>query len=346
MNRTLFSLLLPVFIGMVMAGCTSSTDSETAYIEDFGDLTADKEAPAFGDPDLEEMVDVEQAISDPVAFSPAVDSIENQDRTDRFCFRMLWGNLERDSGITELTDWSGSLTLTRGAILVTHTIRFEPGQDYLLPRYNEQGYYIPEELRWVSKTSVHLDGIATRLLIPPSVTDDIVTVTYESPQLTISFEINDLESLDTLITIGEGNAIAFHATRCEPPTVRPTRGHLVGRWGRDDAGQGIFYGRWMTANGRVIGTVRGTWGVDTTGARVFVGKYIDNDGNFEGFVKGVWRDRGQGANACGQFRGRIFNADREPIGVLMGHFKKGDTRRGGWFAGLWYVGGGCFSPRW
>ncbi len=346
MNRTLPLFLLPIFIGMIVTGCTSSTGPETEYIEDFGDLTADKEAPAFGDAYIEELLDVEREVDDPVAFSPMVERLDTNARTARFCFRMLWGNLGRDSGITELTDWSGTLTLSRGAIIATHAIRFEEGQDYILPRYDDSGNFIPEELGWVSYTSVHLDGIATRLLIPPAVTDEVVTVTYESPQLTISFDITELESLDTLITIGEGNAIAFHATRCEPPTVRPMRGYLVGRWGRDDDGQGIFYGRWMNANGRVIGAVRGRWGVDSAGMGVFVGKYIDNDGNFEGFVKGIWRDRGHGANACGQFRGRIFNADRQPIGVLMGHFKKGDTRRGGWFAGLWCVGGGCFSPRW
>jgi len=259
---------------------------------------------------------------------------------------MVWGNLEGDSGVTDRTDWSGTLTISRGAIIVTKTIRFEPDQDYLLPRANDSGIYIPEELGWVSYTVGGIDGIATRLLVPPSTTDDIVTVTYESSQLTISFDVNELETLDTLISIGADNAISFEATKCEPQTNVSRRGHLIGRWGRDENGEGIFYGRWMTATGRVIGSLRGNWGVDSTGAQIFVGKYIDLDGNFLGFIKGVWRDRGMGMMACGQFRGRIFNADREPIGVLKGHFKKGDTRWGGYFAGLWCIGGDCFSPRW
>ncbi len=352
MYRKLLLTVTAAALGLVVAGCSSSTDPADPYLtdlEDFGQYTSDAEAPAFGDPDIEELITAEQEFDDPVALLPPVDSIGNQIRTDMFCFRMLWGNLARDTGVTELTDWSGSLTVSRGAVLVTHTIRFEPGQDYLLPRYSVDVYPNPGALRWVSwvsKTSVHLDGIATQLLIPPSFTREVVTVTYESPQLTIGFTINELEALDTLITIGFGNAISFHATRCEPQPHVPTRGHLVGRWGRNEDGQGIFFGRWMTSFGRVIGSVRGRWGVDETGAQIFVGKYIDRSGNFKGFVKGIWRIRGEGHNVYGQFRGRIFNADREPIGALRGHFKRGDSRWGGWFAGLWCIGRGCLSPRW
>jgi hypothetical protein len=348
MKKTILFLAIPMLVGFLLSGCSSTTEPEnpSVNLEDFGSYTTANEEPAFGDPYIQALMDVEENVDDPVALSPTVDSIENQERTARYCFRMVWGNLERDSGITDPTDWSGTLTISRGAILVTQTIRFEPGQDYLLPRYDDSGRYVPEELNWVSKTTVGVDGIATRLLIPPSVTDDVVTVTYKSAQLTISFDVPELEDLDTLISIGTGNAISFEATRCEPQTNVPRHGHLIGRWGRNDDGQGIFYGRWMTSRGRVIGSLRGNWGIDSTGTHVFVGKYIDRDGNFMGFIKGIWRVRGLGANAVGQFRGRIFNADREPIGVLKGHFKKGDTRWGGYFAGQWCVGQNCFSPRW
>ncbi len=348
MKRTILFLVVPVLVGFLLAGCSSTTEPQdtTANLEDFGSYTTAKEEPSFGDPYIEALMDVESSVDDPVALSPVVDSIENQERTAAYCFRMVWGNLEGDSGVTEPTNWSGTLTISRGAIIVTKTIRFEPGQDYLLPRHNDSGIYLPEKLRWVSKTVGGIDGIATRLLIPPSITDDIVTVTYESAQLTITFDISALEDLDTLISIGSGNAISFEATRCEPSTNVARRGHLIGRWSRNLHGEGVFSGAWMTSTGRVIGSVRGNWGVDSTGAHIFVGKYIDRDGNFRGFVKGLWRIRGTGVMAWGQFRGRIFNADREPIGVLKGHFKKSDTRRGGYFAGQWCVGENCFSPRW
>jgi hypothetical protein len=348
MKKTILFLFVPVLTAFLLAACSSTTEPENpaADLEDFGSFTAADEQPAFGDPDVEALMDVETETRDPIALSPSVDSLENQARAAVYCLRMVWGNLEGDSGVTELTDWSGTLKLSRGAIIVTHTIRFEPGQDSLLPRWDNSTFRVPQELSWVSKTAGGIDGIATRLLIPPSVTDDIVTVSYESEQLSITFDVYALEDLDTLISIGPGNAISFEAMRCEPPTSVPRHGHLIGRWGRDDSGQGIFYGRWMTSRGRVIGAVRGNWGIDSTGAQVFVGKYIDREGKFLGFVKGIWRIRGWGAYAAGQFRGRIYNADREAIGVLKGHFKRGYTRRGGYFAGLWCVGRGCFSPHW
>ena len=349
MKRMSILLVLLAALGLVFGGCSSTTDptTPTSNLEDFGDYTAENEAPNFGNPDIAELTadDSEKPIDDPVALSPVVDSVENLEHPDIFCLRVVWGNLQGDTGVTDLTDWSGSLTLSRGAVVVTHTIRFEPGQDYLLPRYNDSGFYVPEELHWVSQTSWHFDGLATRLFFPPVVVDtsdtnavepEPVTVTYESPQLTITFTMDELEDLDTLVSIGFGNAVSFQAQRCD--RMPHLKGHLIGRWGRDDEGNGIFYGRWLSNRGRLMGTLEGEWGIDTTGARVFVGKYIDTEGNFTGFIKGLWRDRGRGRNASGQFRGRIYDADREPIGVLKGHFKKGETRKGGYFAGRWCVG--------
>jgi hypothetical protein len=198
-------------------------------------------------------------------------------------------------------------------------IKFEPGQDYLLPRYNDTGYYIPEELHWVSQTSWHMDGLATKLYIPPSVNEDTVTLTYESDQLSISFTIDQLEDLDTLIDVDYGNAVSFQAIRCELWADSPTRGHLAGRWGRDDNGQGIFYGRWMNSNGRLVGAIKGVWGIDDAGNQVFIGKWIDRSGKFRGFVKGLWYQDPLSDNvrASGRFRGMIFNAERLRIGYLQ-----------------------------
>lgn len=354
MKRMMLLFALLAGLGLIWIGCSTSTDpSETPQsdLEDFGQYEAtDEESADFGDPDLARLLadSEEQPYEDPVAFSPAVDSMENDETTAKYCLRMIWGNLPRDTAINELTDWSGSLTISRGAILVTHTIKFERGQDYLLPRYNQGGYYIPEELHWVSYTSVHIDGIATRLYVPPSITDDVVTVHYKSDQFEISFTIYDLEALDTLIDFGPGNAILFQAMRCEPGAGRPTRGHLSGVWTRNEDGRGIFYGRWMSSGGLLVGTVKGEWGVDSTGRRVFIGKWVDVDGRFKGFVKGTWEDYDciavDGVNCpTGAFRGRIFNAERRAIGILRGHYWMGAARPGGFFAGQWCFGSRCFA---
>ena len=342
MKRYLVILGLLAVFGFVIGGCSQTTDpvDDSAAIEDFGSYKATDESPNFGDADIAELTSTveEVEVADPIATSPIVTAVEAQDIPSIYTMRIVWGNLERDSGVTELTDWSGTLTLSRGAIVVKRTIRFEPGQDYLLPRYNDSGVYVPEQLGWVSQTSWNIDGLRINVYIPPSEIDpdEAVTLTYESPQLTMSFTTDDLGELDTLVDIGYGNAISFQSMRFDP--TEATRGALAGRWGRDDDGNGIFYGTWIGAHGRLMGTLEGTWGFDENNKPVFAGKYIDVDGKFQGLFKGVWRIRGLGANAAGHFTGRIYNADREPIGVMKGHFKKGETRTGGYFAGRWCVG--------
>jgi hypothetical protein len=345
MKKIFLLALLLAGLGLVMGGCSSSTDPAEieSNLEDFGQFTATDEAsPDFGDADLAEVLadTEEEEYDDPVAESPVVINMNNLGHPDVFGFRMIWGNLPRDTNVTKFTDWSGSLTISRGAIVVTHLIKFEPGQDYLLPRYNDTGYYIPEELHWVSQTSWHMDGLATKLYIPPSVNEDTVTLTYESDQLSISFTIDQLEDLDTLIDVDYGNAVSFQAIRCELWADSPTRGHLAGRWGRDDNGQGIFYGRWMNSNGRLVGAIKGVWGIDDAGNQVFIGKWIDRSGKFRGFVKGLWYQDPLSDNvrASGRFRGMIFNAERLRIGYLHGHYTMRTDRPGGYFAGKWCVG--------
>ncbi len=350
MKKLYLMIVLLAGLGLVMGGCTSSTDpahTNTADLEDFGNYEAtDETSPDFNNPDLADLLaeTEEEEYDDPVALSPVVDSVENQTRPDIFHFRMLWGNLPRDTAVTDLTDWSGTLTISRGAIVVTHLIRFEPGQDYLLPRWNDEGYYVPEELRWVSKTSCCLDGIATKLFIPPSVTDEVVTVSFKAGRFGITFTMDQLEDLDTLINLSYGNAVLLQAARFEPRPNLHTRGHLRGVWTKDDTGQGIFYGRWTSAGGVPMGAIKGEWGVDSTGNNIFVGKWIDRSGRFQGFVKGTWEEHGVclGMHCpqwAGLFEGRIFNSEREPIGLLGGRYWKMPCSRTGRFEGRWCVGG-------
>lgn len=337
-------LLLPLFavatIMMVLGGCSSTNEpvDNQNDLKNFGSFEATDEEPYFGNANIAaEVTEGEVEFDDPVIFSPVVDSVNILEVPDIFCFRMVWGNLERDTGITTLTDWSGTLTVSRGAIVVKRLIWFEPFQDYILPRYDDEGYYVPEELGWVSKTSIHVDGIATKIFIPPSMTEEAVSITYESPQLTITFSMQELETLDTLINIGVGNSIFFQAFRFDP--LSHLHGGLAGRWGRDETGNGIFYGKWISAAGLIMGSLKGEWGFDGDGNPVFAGKWIDNSGQFQGLLKGYWDVRGDGRFAIGRFWGRIFNADEEAIGVLGGYFRPGYYVQGGFFAGRWRVGG-------
>lgn len=338
--KRIFILLvsLAAVLGLI-AGCSSTTTpTSDVTVEDFGTYTAADEAPAFGDPDLKAIAAEEVVFDDPAVQLPALDSLENLDSSAIYCFRMVWGNLAADTGVTTPTDWSGKLTLSRGAVVVTRIIRFEPGQDSLVLDTNVS--LLPTSVEWVSTTTIGSDGLALRLIVPPSPTDEIVTVAFESSQLSITFSLDELDGLDTMVVVGFGNAASFQSFRCDGGY---RHGALAGVWGRDTLGLGVFYGTWISSNGMVIGTVKGDWGTDSLGHQYFVGKYINETGGFEGFVKGNWYLRGQGKQAAGHFAGLIYDADKEPIGVLKGHFKPGNSKRTGYFAGRWCVGGDCFA---
>lgn len=341
MFRKIMLLLAALsLIGLAFSGCsissTEATETDTIEnAEEFGEFKVNDEQPAFGDPELAEMLAEETDFADPVADMPEIVEAENDQATDRYYLRIVWGNLVGDSGVASLTDWSGSLTLTRGGIVVARLIRFEPIQDYILPRYNDSGIFVPEQLRWVSKTSWHFDGLVTRMFVPRPRPEEYIALmlNYESEQLSISFPVHELGELDTLITIGFGNAISFHASRYQPQNHQ--YGTLSGRWGRNEEGNGIFYGLWFNAAGNIGGTVRGRYGTDSTGNNIFVGKYINNAGNFGGLLKGSWEIENQNGSAYGRFRGQIFDNQRVPVGWLNGHFKRGQNRTSGFFAGRW-----------
>jgi hypothetical protein len=336
-----------------VAGCSDSptvTDQDqTISLEgDFGGLTTTKEAPAFGDTELAADDITEEEIDDPVLSSPEVASLVDDIDAGMFHFRAVWGQLCLDTTVTEVTDWTGSITISRGAVVIRKTIRFELGQDYIPTRTDRQ------TVDWVSYTTVHNDGVAFDLLVPPVEpiydttvtvgTDslgnpvDVITVDTIYPEtepVTVEFAtgaymrvftLDELAALDTIVELDDGNAVAIHAAQvfCQ----RCPRGFLAGGWGYDEEGQGVFRGRWMSREGRIVGHLRGHFGVNDAGRNVIFGKWIDRSGNCEGLLAGTYQpflrpDASDIANrrGCGWFAMRIFDANRAPIGMAAGQYQ-------------------------
>lgn len=361
-------LLLPVLaIALLWAvGCsdnaTSPDDTQTFDLNaKFGGFTATSESPGFGDSDLLGEASEEEDFDDPLLLTPAVDSLIADPDAGFFHFRVVWGRLTYDSTVTEVTDWSGSLTISRGAEIVRRLIRFEEGQDYVLERTD------PKVIEWVSATTVHHDGIAVDMFVPrPVPTFDttevpvvdtlgdttwntVVDTVYPAPA-TIAFEtgpysheftLGDLVALDTVIYLDDSNAVAFHAFKLE--RVPCARGFLSGQWGTNDSGQNVFRGMWMSRHGFIDGWLQGRYGKDDNGRRVFFGKWIDRSGNFEGLLQGTYNFHPNHnarpnafSHAGGWFKGTIHDADEMEIGVLKGRFHGPDhPNKAGFFQGLW-----------
>jgi len=364
MCRKLTLLFMATAILAWVAGCSKNPAVEQPTQDNaasqFDGLTASSEAPAFGNPALAAETGEELDVNDPLAATPACDSLLNDPNVGLFHFRAVWGRLRYDSTSTTPTNWDGSLTASRGLEVVRRVIRFEPSTDSLLPRTQRN------LIEWASTTTVHNDGIAVDILIPPvgptfdttitivvdsldDTTRIIVVDTIPTPPVTVEFKtgpysrvftLPELAKLDTIVYLKDSNAIAFSGFQMDH--IPCPRGFLSGHWGYDSTGTGVFRGMWVGRHGEIDGYLQGHFRVDSAGQRLFFGKWIDRNGQFEGLLKGSWgphpnqhaSDRGK-VRGGGWFAGDVFNANAEPIGVLRGHYKGAEDLNSGLFQGRW-----------
>jgi hypothetical protein len=363
-------LAFPIMVVAVLfwvVGCSESpSDShlnsqEPNLEEDFGGYTASDENVAFGDDELLETEGDYADYDDPVLQEPRANAIICHPDAGLYHLRAIWGRLEYDSTVTEETDWSGSLTVSRGVEIIRRVIRFEPNQDSILQRTQRN------VIEWHSITTVHNDGISVDIFVPPPVPHfdttfvidddgqgnvdtaivvdttypDPVTVAFETEPYSASFTLEQLAGLDSVVQLDDGNAVAFQAFRLH--RVRCPRGFLAGKWGFNDENEGIFRGVWMEQHGRIVGYLRGHFGKNDEGEKAFYGKWISRNGQFEGFLKGHYgyrpspeaSDRAR-LRAGGWFKGQIYNADEIEIGVLKGWYKSAEHPvKARYFQGRW-----------
>jgi hypothetical protein len=374
---------LTALVGVLLlwsVGCSDapnqSQDTDTANNSaEFGGYTASNEQPAFGSPEFA-AIETEAAgeeVVDPILATAEVVEMERHPEARSFFVRVLWGKLDYDSTVGVATDWSGSLSVSRGAEAVRRVIRFERGQDELLPRTNRR------LIEWKSLTTVHNDGLLVEVFNPrrpdsvrfdttfvvvtdtsvvngdtvitdrekiavdTTVFDSPLTLTFATEPLTISFTGSELMALDTIIYVKDSNAVLIQSTRVDRKSC--PKGHLAGKWGINAEGEKVFRGVWMTNRGNVEGHLLGHWGTNDEGRRMFWGKWIASNGRFEGFLRGGWapnpNDHASDIardHSGGGFKGQIFSADRVPIGFLRGHYRSNanpSENIAGRFAGKW-----------
>jgi hypothetical protein len=300
----------------------------------YGGFNFSDEAPGFDDPGLlgEFSEDGEAEFDDPITRDPRVAEFDRRQR-DRLYLMITWGNLCRSREIDFVTDWSGSLTVDPGAIVLKRVIRFEPS-DEILPRVRR------DLLEWKSQTRGAFDGILVRVYGSPSLaaidttTDSTATmITFSTERLEVSFSLKDLPNLHRVIEVDNaGNAVAFNAVHV-PPQGCP-RGFMRGVW-RDHPERegGVFFGRWIAANGHFEGFLRGHYGVNGKGEHVFFGKLINPRGRFMGILAGEY---GYGSEKYGGwFSGRWVTGNLRTHGRLKGEWKRHEQDRNGFFRGRW-----------
>ncbi|HEX2897426.1 MAG TPA: hypothetical protein VHP63_05175, partial [candidate division Zixibacteria bacterium] len=270
-KRNLWLVLSLVALLAVVLGCSKSavepesTMEEPNLTEEFGGYQAVSENPAFGDDELlTEASESEEEYDDPFLASAGMDTIINDSEAGHYHLRAVWGKLRYDSSSTTPTDWTGSLTITRGAEIIRRVIRFERSTDYIVPRKDRR------LIEWVSQTTVHNDGIAVDIFVPrlkplidtsrfvqidsngneiviivvdttwPAI--EPVKVEFKTSPYSRTFALEELVSLDTIVYLDDSNAVAFHAIKLD--RFPCPRGFLAGAWGFTEDGRGVFRGVW------------------------------------------------------------------------------------------------------
>jgi hypothetical protein len=303
--------------------------------DSFGGYNMKDDVPAFADEQLarEETGDVDY--DDPFAQATDIRTLETSDRRQLFLM-ITWGNLHRDSTITGPTDWSGSLSVDNGVVLLKRTIAFEMG-DHIVPRTQR------DLLEWKSQTYLGGDGILVKVhpapvpvlsnvAVPDTVDSSSVVIHFETTPLSVEFTLAQLPGLNRVVTLPDGNAVSFTAVEQLPG--RCPHGLMQGVWrNHPEREGGVFRGRWATADGSVRGFMKGIYGTNDAGDRVFYGKMIDENGRFEGIMRGVWGNHA-GMNG-GWFAGRWVDRNLKIRGELKGEWRRSDRCHGGFYRARW-----------
>jgi hypothetical protein len=336
MKRVIFMMLFGLGVLGLIIGCGDNaleSENQENIADDFGGFAPTDEQPAFGETALAADMEADVEYDDPLLADPTVED-EINEAVAIYALRIVWGRLDYDPSVTAVTDWTGSLSVSWGSIVVRRTIRFEPATDWIIPRNDRK------LVEFVSKTTVHNDGLHVNVYQPPSVTDDIKTITFDTKPYSITFDVNELVKMDTVIELDDGNAVSIQSHKIVPGAC--PRGFLGGVWGRDDDGNRVFMGCWISANGSLMGHLKGTWGEEVDGVKrnVFYGKYIDINGQFEGLIKGIYGPA-LAANSfdivgrVGHFLGYYYDAEGNILGVLGGRYRPVKNTGYGVFHGRW-----------
>lgn len=268
------------------------------------------------------------------AFQTLVDSVDTS--FDVYAATFIWGQFSSmmDSTATA-TDWSGTLNFNGvGGIRVRSPLRFEPGEDSLLPQTD------PTTIAWISKTFRDCDGI----LVMVAVKRGIVYVTeprlaFATTPFSLEVPLSGLARFNAVYRVDEHNGVIVFAHKI-PRRVCP-QGNIWGVWHRDSTWQnGPFEGLWLPAGPMPpmpplpanLPKVYGKFFTTNDNQHLFAGKYTDTTGAEVGELYGTWfYDDPTMCPMCGaghaRFKGRFTINGKGEVGDVAGEI---GIAPGGW----------------
>ena len=318
-----FALLLSLPLAACLdRGGSDSQDVSSDLEKANGGLDTVDEAPSFGaEPDLTAAaIEPDTGATDTLAGDPATTAMDHPGTGFRVV--VLWGKLPADRGADVARDWSGSIKVSRGGLVVRHTIGFEDATDHLLPR----AATAVDTVAFQSVTRPFVDGLALTVLdnAPSTTSSQTLTYTASTGGATYTLDLAQLASGPIVIDAGDGfKMIAVgHRRRADACDA----GFMRGRWHALSSHLGNYLGVVTNEDGERVGHVRGIFGQRRNGDAVLFGKFIDREGHFRGLLVGSYAD--------GQYRARWIDRQGDH-GAAHGAYFEGATATSGTFLGRW-----------
>ena len=332
-TATLSTLMTTLLCTLPIAGCAQDSFDEEAEIGeaiaqvngglDMEDM--EDEAPMFGEQDrfAAAELETEEAYDDAMEREGDVIAMQREVGASVVHTVMQWGQIPFDPDAEEIVDWSGTLSVNRGAILLRRVVAFESGLgDGIEPRTS------PQELSFRSTTRPASDGLRLTIIDPTPNADEPLILDYSNADGSVySVALSDLVAAPQSFDVDDaGNrivavAISRSDDECESGT-------LGGRWHRVARDRGRLLGQVRATDGELLGHVRGVYGERPDGNRVFFGKYINTEGVFRGIFAGRY--------LAGHFGGVWLTRSGE-VGALGGQYREtiAGPEVGGHFLGRW-----------
>ena len=232
---------------------------------------------------------------------------------------LVWGRLPADPTATEATDWSGTLELSRGGMMIRRRLGFEEVTDHVLPRTRR------DLIEFTSRTRPFADGLVLRIFDDRPADAEPIRLTYRSNDGTRVnvIELRALRDGPVVRDAGDGNRMIAAGRRRNDACAH---GVMRGRWHAMAPNAGVYLGVVANAAGEPIGHVRGIYGERRNGDSVLFGKFIDRDGRFTGVINGNYHD--------GAFEARWLDRQGDH-GLVKGVFFEGATLRAGAYVARW-----------
>jgi hypothetical protein len=294
--------------------------SSNLELENGGFDTSD-EAPMFGQEEAfaAAAIEADDGVTDPMASDPTITSLDSAPSVARHRLLIVWGQLPPDLNATDTRDWGGTLTLSRGGMIVRRTVGFESATDRLAPRTSR------DVVAFDSVTRPFVDGLALTVLDPDPAAADALSLTYHEVSTNQDFAIDLSQLAAGPISIDAGNGYRIFVVGLRDRDACD-HGFMRGRWVMLRENLGVYRGVVANADGESIGHIRGIFGHRKDGTPAMFGKLIGAEGNFLGIVAGTYED--------GHFHARWLTRAGDH-GALGGMYIDAPNLRGGFFAGRW-----------